>query len=108
MILHVDFGVSSSEPYIGRPVDRVCEGDRGLDEEHDRVHALHIEGEADEGEDAGDEEQPVLVAHASGSDRHPCHGKGKGLTGSFMSMMSKISGSRNKRPNVARNNTMIH
>ncbi|KAI5683176.1 hypothetical protein M9H77_04404 [Catharanthus roseus] len=120
---HADFGVSSSEPYIGRPVDRVCEGDRafegdrGLGEEHDRLQALHIEGEADEGgddggdddedegEDAGDEEQPmpvVPVAHASGSDERPRHEKGKGLTGSFMSMMSKISGSRNKRPEVAR------
>ncbi|KAI5656359.1 hypothetical protein M9H77_25152 [Catharanthus roseus] len=29
------------------------------------------------------------------------HGKGKGLTGSFMSVMSKIAGSRNKRPEVA-------
>ncbi|KAI5650229.1 hypothetical protein M9H77_36234 [Catharanthus roseus] len=120
---HTDFGVSSSEPYIGRPADRVCEGDRGfegdrgLGEEHDRVQALHIEGETDEGgddsydddqdegEDAGDEEQPVLVvpvAHASGFDERPHHGIGKGLTGNFMSMMSKISGSRNKRPDVAR------
>ncbi|KAI5667927.1 hypothetical protein M9H77_17780 [Catharanthus roseus] len=116
---HIDFGVSSSEPYIGRPVYRVCKGDRGIGEEHDRVRSLHIKGEADqggdddgdsgdgnqdEGEDAGDEEQPVPVAPASGSNGHPHHGKGKGkgLTGNFMSMMSKISGSRNKRPNVAR------
>ncbi|KAI5682891.1 hypothetical protein M9H77_04119 [Catharanthus roseus] len=55
----------------------------------------------DEGDDAGDEEQPVHVApmaHSSGSDGHPRHGKGKGLTGSFMSVMSKIAGPRNKRP----------
>ncbi|KAI5676744.1 hypothetical protein M9H77_07694 [Catharanthus roseus] len=47
------------------------------------------------------EEQPVhvaLVAHSSGSDGCPRHGKGKGLTDSFMSVMSKIAGSRNKRP----------
>ncbi|KAI5675542.1 hypothetical protein M9H77_06492 [Catharanthus roseus] len=59
----------------------------------------------DEGDDAGDEEQLMLVApvaHASGSDERPRHGKGKGLTGSFMSVMSKIAGSRNKRPDVAR------
>ncbi|KAI5656432.1 hypothetical protein M9H77_25225 [Catharanthus roseus] len=42
------------------------------------------------------------MAPASGSDGHPRHGKGKGLTDSFTSVMSKISGSRNKRPNVAR------
>ncbi|KAI5654856.1 hypothetical protein M9H77_32043 [Catharanthus roseus] len=93
------------------------EGNRGLGEEHDRVHALHIEGEADEGgdyggdddqdegEDAGDEEQPMPVApvaHANGFDGRSRHEKGKGLTGSFISMMSKISGSRNKRTNVTR------
>ncbi|KAI5658703.1 hypothetical protein M9H77_27496 [Catharanthus roseus] len=118
---HANNGALSSEPYIGRPVYRVCEsdrgfeGDRGLGEEHDRVRSLHIEEEADqggdddgdssdddqdEGGDAGDEEQPVPVAPANGFDRCPRHEKG--LTGSFMSMMSKISGSRNKRPNVAR------
>ncbi|KAI5678353.1 hypothetical protein M9H77_09303 [Catharanthus roseus] len=120
---HADFSVSSSKPYIGRPIDRVCEGDRafegdrGLGEEHERVQALHIEGKAyeggndggdggddgeDEGEDVGDEEQPVPMAHASGFDERPRHGKWKGLIGSFMSMMRKISGSRNKRLDVAR------
>ncbi|KAI5677449.1 hypothetical protein M9H77_08399 [Catharanthus roseus] len=117
---HADFGVSSSEPYIGRPADMVCEGDRGLGEEHDKVRSLHIKGETDEGgdddgnggnddqeegEDAGNEEQPVPMAHvapASGSDGRLLHGKRKGLTGSFMSIMNKISGSRNKRPDVAR------
>ncbi|KAI5658777.1 hypothetical protein M9H77_27570 [Catharanthus roseus] len=61
---HADFGVSSSESYIGRPVDRVCEGgkgfkgDMGLGEEHDRVQALHIEREADKGGDnGGDDDQ---------------------------------------------------
>ncbi|KAI5668932.1 hypothetical protein M9H77_18785 [Catharanthus roseus] len=121
---HAEYGVSSSVPYVPRPADRVCEGDigfegdRGVGEEQERVGSLYIEGEADErddddgdggdedqdeGDDAGDEEQPVTpVAHASGSDEHPRHGKGKGLTGSFMSVMSKITGSRNKRPEVAR------
>ncbi|KAI5650633.1 hypothetical protein M9H77_36638 [Catharanthus roseus] len=41
------------------------------------------------------------MAPASGFNRRPCHGKGKGLTGSFLSVMSKISGSRNKRPDKA-------
>ncbi|KAI5658460.1 hypothetical protein M9H77_27253 [Catharanthus roseus] len=108
------FGFSSSEPYIERhSIDRGFEGDRGLGEEHDRVRSLHIEGEADErldddgddddhddGEDAGDEEQHIPVAPASGSDGRPRHKKGKGLTGSFMSVVSKISGSRNKRPDA--------
>ncbi|KAI5656807.1 hypothetical protein M9H77_25600 [Catharanthus roseus] len=59
----------------------------------------------DEGDDNGDEEQTVYVAPvalASGSDGGPRHGKWKGLTGSFMSVMSKIAGSRNKRPEMAR------
>ncbi|KAI5683432.1 hypothetical protein M9H77_04660 [Catharanthus roseus] len=96
---------------------RGFEGDRGLGEEHDSVRSLHIEGEADEGgdddgdgsdddqdegEDDGDEEQPVLVAPASGSDGRPHREKGKGITSNFMSVMSKISGSRNKRSDVAR------
>ncbi|KAI5674384.1 hypothetical protein M9H77_14748 [Catharanthus roseus] len=85
-------------------------------EEQERVRSLHIQGEADErgdddgdddqdkGDDDGDEEQTVYVtpvAPAGGSDWHPRHGKEKGLTGSFMSVMSKIARSRNKRPEVA-------
>ncbi|KAI5658076.1 hypothetical protein M9H77_26869 [Catharanthus roseus] len=59
----------------------------------------------DDGYDDGDEEQPVYVAPvapASGSDGRPRQGKGKGLTGSLMSVMSMFAGSRNKRPYVAR------
>ncbi|KAI5672197.1 hypothetical protein M9H77_12561 [Catharanthus roseus] len=116
-----DYSVSSPEPFMRRQyADLRFEGDRGLGEEPNRVRSLHIGGEEDErvddggdgdgdddddGEDVGDEEQPVplaLVAPASGSDGRPRHGKGKGLTGSFMSVMNKISGSRNKRPNKAR------
>ncbi|KAI5676470.1 hypothetical protein M9H77_07420 [Catharanthus roseus] len=111
---HTEYGFSSSVPYVSRPADR------GVGEEQERVGSLHIEGEADErgdddgdggdddqdeGDDAGDEEQPVPVApvaHANGSDGRPRHGEGKGLTGSFMLVMSKIAGSRNKRPEVAR------
>ncbi|KAI5678042.1 hypothetical protein M9H77_08992 [Catharanthus roseus] len=58
----------------------------------------------DEGDDDGDEEQTVYVAPvapASGSDGRPRHRKRKGLTGSFISVMSKIARSRNKRPEVA-------
>ncbi|KAI5658600.1 hypothetical protein M9H77_27393 [Catharanthus roseus] len=83
------YGVSSSEPYIGRhSTNKGFEGDRGLGEEHDRVRSLHIEGEADErvDDDGDDEEQPLPVAPASGFDL--VTGKGKG--------------SCNKRPDVAR------
>ncbi|KAI5656731.1 hypothetical protein M9H77_25524 [Catharanthus roseus] len=44
----------------------------------------------------------ALAAPANGSDGRPRHRKGKGLTCSFMSVMSKIAGSRNKRPDMAR------
>ncbi|KAI5656396.1 hypothetical protein M9H77_25189 [Catharanthus roseus] len=59
----------------------------------------------DDDDDAGDEEEPVPMAPEAptasfGSNPHP--GKGKGLTGSFMSVMSKISGSHNKRHDKAR------
>ncbi|KAI5668659.1 hypothetical protein M9H77_18512 [Catharanthus roseus] len=128
---HAEYGVSSSDPYVPGPADRVSEGDRVFGEEQERVRSLHIQGEAeergdgdgdggdsdggdddgdggdddhDDGDDDGDEEQPVYVAPvapASGSDGRPCHGKGKGLIGSLMSVMSKFAGSRNKRPDVA-------
>ncbi|KAI5672144.1 hypothetical protein M9H77_12508 [Catharanthus roseus] len=93
-------------------------GDRVVGEEQERVRSLHIQGEADErgdddgdggdddqddGDDYGDEEQTIYVAPvapANGSDGRPRHGKGKGLTGSFMSVMSKLAGSRNKRPEI--------
>ncbi|KAI5652852.1 hypothetical protein M9H77_30039 [Catharanthus roseus] len=118
---HAEYGVSSSVPYVPRHAIgyvrlilalRVIGGGN----EQERGGSLHIEGVADkrgdggdddqdEGDDAGDEEQPVpvaSVAHASGSDGRPRHRKGKGLTRSFMSVMSKIAGSHNKRPEVAR------
>ncbi|KAI5681496.1 hypothetical protein M9H77_02724 [Catharanthus roseus] len=69
---HADYGVSSSNHYVPGPANR---------------------------------EQPVYVAPvapASGSDGRPRHGKGKGLTGSLMSVMSKFAWSRNKRPDVVR------
>ncbi|KAI5667257.1 hypothetical protein M9H77_17110 [Catharanthus roseus] len=122
---HAEYGVSSSVPYVPRPADRVCEGDigfkgdTGVGEEQERIGSLHIEGEAeergdddvdggdddqDEGDDAGDKEQPVPmapVAHASGSDKHPRHGKGKGLTGSFIPDVAReVSALTQKRKKV--------
>ncbi|KAI5672341.1 hypothetical protein M9H77_12705 [Catharanthus roseus] len=110
---HTEYGVSSFDPYLPRPVDR------GVGEEQERVRFLHIEGEADEGDDDGDgsdddqdegddtrDEEQLMhvapVAPVSGSDMRPRHGKEKGLTDSFMSVMIKIAGSHNQRPDVAR------
>ncbi|KAI5678551.1 hypothetical protein M9H77_09501 [Catharanthus roseus] len=82
-------------------------------EEDKRVHAgsgdgLNDDDGDDDGEDVGDEEQSfslATVAPASGSNGRPRYRKGKGLTGSFMSVMGKISGSRNNRPDKARDVT---
>ncbi|KAI5660106.1 hypothetical protein M9H77_28899 [Catharanthus roseus] len=79
---HAEYGVSSSDPYVPRPADWADErGDDDGDGSDD--------DDQDEGDDAGDEEQPVPVAPASGSDGHPRHEKGKGLTCSFMSCRSR-------------------
>ncbi|KAI5671682.1 hypothetical protein M9H77_12046 [Catharanthus roseus] len=99
-----DYGISSSEPFIGRQSAnlRFEEEDERADDGGDG------DGDDDDdndGEHVGDKEQPVPVAPvapASGSDGQPRHEKGKGLTGSFMLFMSKISKSRNKRPDKAR------
>ncbi|KAI5657677.1 hypothetical protein M9H77_26470 [Catharanthus roseus] len=45
------------------------------------------DGDNDDHDDSGDTEDEEY-----GSDGQLCYGKGKGLTGSFMSVMSKISG----------------
>ncbi|KAI5659563.1 hypothetical protein M9H77_28356 [Catharanthus roseus] len=86
-----DYGVSSSEPFIERH-----SADMFFEEAHERVNDVGDgdDHDHDDSEDAGDEEQPMPVAPASGSDRRPRHEKGKGLTGSFMSVMNKISGSQ--------------
>ncbi|KAI5649485.1 hypothetical protein M9H77_35490 [Catharanthus roseus] len=102
----IAYGISSFEPCIGRySTDRGFEGDRGFGEEHDRRVDGDGDGDGDDddrdnGEDAEDEKQPVPVAPASRCDGWPRHKKEKGLTCSFMSVMNKISGSRNKRSGV--------
>ncbi|KAI5669413.1 hypothetical protein M9H77_19266 [Catharanthus roseus] len=45
----------------------------------------------DDGDSDGDDDEPVPVAQASSSGHRPAPGKGKRLTGSSMSVMSKIS-----------------
>ncbi|KAI5673016.1 hypothetical protein M9H77_13380 [Catharanthus roseus] len=116
---HAEYSISSSVPYVPRPADRVCEGDIGFEGDRELARCKkesdpyilrerrmrEVNDDQDEGDYVVDEEQPVSVApvgHSSGSDRRPHHGKEKGLTGSFMSVMSKIAGSRNKRLEVAR------
>ncbi|KAI5658294.1 hypothetical protein M9H77_27087 [Catharanthus roseus] len=96
---HAEYGISSSVPYVPRPADSEEVDERG-DDDGDGG-----DDDQDKGDDDADEEQTVYVAPvapASGSDKRPRHEKGKGLTGIFMSVMSKIVGSRNKRPEVAR------
>ncbi|KAI5681096.1 hypothetical protein M9H77_02323 [Catharanthus roseus] len=92
-----EYGVLSSDPYVPGPADRADE--RG-DDDGDGG-----DSDQDEGDDDGDEEQTVYVAPVvpgSGSNGRLSHGKGKGLTGSIISVMSKIAGPRNKRLEVAR------
>ncbi|KAI5664596.1 hypothetical protein M9H77_23919 [Catharanthus roseus] len=106
---HAECGVSSSDLY----------GDRIVGEEQKRVRSLHIQGEADERSDDdgdggdddqddddndGDEEHIVYVAPValgSGSDGHPRHEKGKGLTGSFMSVARDVPTLTQKRKKAA-------
>ncbi|KAI5655484.1 hypothetical protein M9H77_32671 [Catharanthus roseus] len=86
---HAKYGVSSPDPYVPGE-DRVFEGDKVVGEEQERRSDDDGDGgddDQDEGDDNGDEEQTVYVAPvapASGSDERPHHGKGKGLTGSFI------------------------
>ncbi|KAI5673191.1 hypothetical protein M9H77_13555 [Catharanthus roseus] len=81
---HISYRSSAQEPLTE------FSGHRGIDDEDDD------DGDDDDNDEgAGAEEQPIPVApvaYASGSDGRPRHGKGKGLTGSFMSVMSKITG----------------
>ncbi|KAI5656370.1 hypothetical protein M9H77_25163 [Catharanthus roseus] len=98
----------STHPPSHLPDNRACDGDmgfesdRGLERSKKESDPYILREMWDEGDDAGDEEQSVPVAPASGSDGRPCNMKGKGLTGSFMSVVSKIAGSRNKISDVAR------
>ncbi|KAI5672476.1 hypothetical protein M9H77_12840 [Catharanthus roseus] len=56
----------------------------------------------DDGDCHGDEDEPIPMAYASLSACRPGLRKGKGLISSFMSMTSKIAGSRQKRPEKSR------
>ncbi|KAI5664076.1 hypothetical protein M9H77_23399 [Catharanthus roseus] len=78
---------------------------------HDSSCSIHGYSHADYGVSSSDHyvpgpaDRPIYVAPvapASGSDGHPRHGKGKDLTGSLMSVLSKFAGSCNKRPDVVR------
>ncbi|KAI5649889.1 hypothetical protein M9H77_35894 [Catharanthus roseus] len=96
-------GISSSDVGLGR------DSGTSRSEEASRVCSLLIhssEGNEDEREDDddddsdddGDDHEPVPVVEASFSGHRPAPGKGKGFTGSLMSVMSKIARLRQKRP----------
>ncbi|KAI5663197.1 hypothetical protein M9H77_22520 [Catharanthus roseus] len=108
-----DCGIPSSDVGMGRDSGTSRDGDRTRSEEPVMVCSLHIHGgedDEDEPEDDGgddddddsdghgDNDEPIPVAHASSSGCTPAPGRGKGLTDSFMSVMSKIARSRQKRP----------
>ncbi|KAI5649856.1 hypothetical protein M9H77_35861 [Catharanthus roseus] len=84
-------GISSSDVGLGRDsVGSLCihssEGNEDKRNDDD-----------DDSDDDGDDHKPPVV-EASSSGHRPVPGKGKGFTGSLMSVMSKIAGSRQKRP----------
>ncbi|KAI5653917.1 hypothetical protein M9H77_31104 [Catharanthus roseus] len=93
-----DFGTSRSEEAVR--VGSLCihssegsedkrEDDGGYDDDDD---------DDDDGDDDGDDHEPVPVVEALSSGHRPAPSKGKRLIVSFMSVMSKIAGSRQKRP----------
>ncbi|KAI5668456.1 hypothetical protein M9H77_18309 [Catharanthus roseus] len=97
-----DCGNSLSDAGLGR------DSSTSRSEEAVRIGSLRIhsgEDDEDKREDDGghddddngdgdsDDDEPVPVAQASSSGHRPAPDKGKGLTSSFMSLMSKIAGS---------------
>ncbi|KAI5675666.1 hypothetical protein M9H77_06616 [Catharanthus roseus] len=81
----------------------LCEDDGGHDNDDDDDDDDDDDGDGD-GDDDGDgndhELVPMVEALSSGHRLTP--GKGKGLTSSFISVMSKIAGSQQKRPEKLR------
>ncbi|KAI5676391.1 hypothetical protein M9H77_07341 [Catharanthus roseus] len=86
-----DSGISRSKEAVR--VGSLCihSGEGDEDEREDD------NGYDDDDNDDGDDHEPVPIVEASSSGHKPAPGKGKELTGSFMSVMSKIVGSRQKR-----------
>ncbi|KAI5659717.1 hypothetical protein M9H77_28510 [Catharanthus roseus] len=108
-----DCGNPSSDAGLGRDSGISRVGGRARSEEAVKVSSLRIHGSEDDedepkddgrdddgydGDGNGDDDEHVPVAHASSSDHRIALGKGKGLTSSFMSMISKIAESQQKRP----------
>ncbi|KAI5649727.1 hypothetical protein M9H77_35732 [Catharanthus roseus] len=87
--------ISSTSAPIGETV-RV--GSLYIHSSEDDENKREDGGHNDDGDSDGDDDETVLVAQASSSGHRPTPSKGKGLTGSFMSVKSKIAGSRQKRP----------
>ncbi|KAI5658266.1 hypothetical protein M9H77_27059 [Catharanthus roseus] len=114
---NVDYGANScdnpsSDVRLGRDYGISGDGDRTRSKDPDMVGSLRIHSSEDDevqpGDNGGDddddgdghvdEDEPVPVAHGSSSGGRPAPRKEKGLTGSFISVMNKIAGSRQKRP----------
>ncbi|KAI5677444.1 hypothetical protein M9H77_08394 [Catharanthus roseus] len=108
-----DCGNPSSDAGLGMDSGTFGDGKRTRSEAAVRVGSLCILGSEDEkdepgydggdnddddGDGDGDNDEPVPVANASSSGHRPVSGKEKGVTGSFMSVISKIARSRQKRP----------
>ncbi|KAI5670643.1 hypothetical protein M9H77_11007 [Catharanthus roseus] len=104
-----DCGNPSSDAGWGRNFGTSKDGNRIRSEEPVMAGFLRIEGgeddeddggddDDDDNDDHGDDDEPVPMAHASSSGYRSASGKGKWLTDSFMSVMSKIVRSRQKDP----------
>ncbi|KAI5681651.1 hypothetical protein M9H77_02879 [Catharanthus roseus] len=91
-------GNPSSDVEVGSLCIHSSEGNE--DERED--DGGHDDDDDDDGDDDSDDHEPVLVIEASSSGHRSAPGRGKGLTISFMSVMSKIAGSRQKRPEQSR------
>ncbi|KAI5683353.1 hypothetical protein M9H77_04581 [Catharanthus roseus] len=102
-------GNSSSNVGLGRDSVgflRIHSSEGNEDERED--DGGHDDGDDDDDDDDNDDDhKPVLVVEASSSGHRPKPGKEKGLTDSLISLMSKIAGSRQKRPENSRPPTKL-
>lgn len=102
-----DCGNPSSGAGLDRDSGTSRDDERTRSEEAVKIGSLCIQGsednedepkddddDDDDNDSDGNDEGPVPVAHTSSSGHRPAPSKGKGLTSSFMSVMSKIAGSR--------------
>ncbi|KAI5666520.1 hypothetical protein M9H77_16373 [Catharanthus roseus] len=96
-----DVGVGSLRIHSSEGNKDEHEDDGGHEDGHDDDGG-HDDDDDDGSDDDGDDHELVPVVEASSSGHRLAPSKRKGLTGSFMSVMSKIAGSRQKRPEKSR------